>query len=489
MQINSAANSKKVFLFLKILILVLPIIILANNLWLLWHNCVGATDFSIYQQAIYDMAANLDLNPFITIRNVKIFNDHFDPVIILLAPILRIANYSPSALIFFEWMMFYFLLFYIVFREQNISLNHRYLLAFILLFEKGVLTALNYPIHPTTWSIVPIYFCIRSLVLDQTRPLIIWSFCLLFFKESFCFSIIGIGVAKCILKRWRVGVPLLLMGFASALFNFHFRKVFFGDLVSYGSNLLGGYVSNPIDSIKKLILGLNYKEMIKLFIASITLLLSSIYLEKKRGNERLLSVFIGVMSFFLPLFGIQFLANKFYFHYCAQLILPLVVFSIFILKEVDKRHVLIALIFLVTGMGRYTKNVRSIVKEQKEECLLTKENRDEISKVNKMVLEKIKSGKTLFVTAGIPPLLLKPNLKVYQSGYYSEKLKHHDYMLIQMNRHGNTSPYSPEKINKFVSNCKSLVQKIIYETDNFFFAKGVPEQCLEPFYRSWSVHH
>jgi hypothetical protein len=45
-------------------------------------NCHHATDFSIYQEAIYKIAAFGDFNPFLYVRNVNIFNDHFDPIIL-----------------------------------------------------------------------------------------------------------------------------------------------------------------------------------------------------------------------------------------------------------------------------------------------------------------------------------------------------------------------------------------------------------------------
>lgn len=470
------------------IVLVLPIIILWNNIQLLLHNCIGATDFSIYQQAIYQIAENFDLNPFITIRNVKIFNDHFDPIIFILAPIVRLFNYHPSTLIIAEWATFYGLLVYILFFEKNLSVSKKLILSLVLLFEKGVLTALNYPIHPTTWSIVPLYFLTRSIVLKNEKQTLGWSLLLILFKESFCFPILLLGLTKIFLKKKRLGILLMSIGLLSLIFNFFFRSMLFGELVSYGSDLLKGYFQSPIDSFVTLFKGLGYKELLKLFLPSFFLF--GFVLKKERIPWK---TWLPIAAIFLPLFGIQFLANKFYFHYSAQLVLPLIVFAIFKLSEdfMFKRwHIVFLLVFILTGMGRYSKNVRSLTKVQKEECLLSEKNQLAIKEMNSKVREDIGNSKTIFTTAGIPPMLIKPNMQVYQAGYYSEKRERFDFLLIQKNQTGNTSPYSPDLIKKLIKKCEDGgVETVIRHDDFFFYAKNPLPVCLRGFYKNWSVHH
>lgn len=447
---------------------------------LLIHNCIGATDFSIYQQAIYQIAENFDLNPFITIRNVKIFNDHFDPIIIALAPFVRLFNYHPSTLIFAEWVSFYGLLVYISLFENKLCMNKRLILSFILLFEKGVLTALNYPIHPTTWSIVPLYFLTRSIVIDNEKQTIGWSVLLIFFKESFCFPVLLLGMTKVFLKKNRLGISLMSVGLLSLIFNFFFRSILLGDLVSYGSDLLKGYIQNPIESFTYLFQELKYKELIKLFLPSFVLF--GFVIRKERLHWKR---WLPMAAIVLPLFGIQFLANKFYFHYSAQLVLPLIVFAIFAISsefKYEKWHIVFLLAFVLTGMGRYSKNARSLTKVQKEECLLADKNQLAIKEMNSRVRKEIGSSKTILTTAGVPPMLIKPNMQVFQAGYYSEKRESFDYLLIQKNQTGNTSPYSPQLIEKLLLKCENGgVEDIIQHDDFFFFAKNPLPSCLKGF--------
>ena len=80
MQIEKKTFYKVKYLLPVICILFSGLIIFVNIKGILL-NCFHATDFGIYQQAIYDIAYNLDPNPFVSVRNIKIFNDHFDPII------------------------------------------------------------------------------------------------------------------------------------------------------------------------------------------------------------------------------------------------------------------------------------------------------------------------------------------------------------------------------------------------------------------------
>ena len=119
-------------------------------------NCFHATDFGIYQEAIYKIAQLGDFNPYLYTRKVNIFNDHFDPIILLAAGFIKIFGQKGSNLIIFEYLFFLGIFAYI-FSIKNLRLEQKLYFSFCILFTKGLLSGLNFPIHPTTWSMFPCF--------------------------------------------------------------------------------------------------------------------------------------------------------------------------------------------------------------------------------------------------------------------------------------------------------------------------------------------
>ncbi|MCK5379592.1 MAG: DUF2079 domain-containing protein, partial [Acidobacteria bacterium] len=53
-----------------------------------WHGFHNF-DLGIYAQALFRLSLD-DLNPWLTLRDVRVFNDHFDPVLFGVAPFAKI---------------------------------------------------------------------------------------------------------------------------------------------------------------------------------------------------------------------------------------------------------------------------------------------------------------------------------------------------------------------------------------------------------------
>ena len=142
--------------------------VLAFNIQSVLYNCIHAIDFSIYQQAIYDIASGTSLNPHITIRGISIFLDHFDPVLIFSVPMVWIFGAHPVPLLVFEYFWFIGAAFFL-YKKLPYKLFQVALIW--LIFCKCILNGLAYPIHPTTWTILPAimlaYFISKKMI---TRP-------------------------------------------------------------------------------------------------------------------------------------------------------------------------------------------------------------------------------------------------------------------------------------------------------------------------------
>lgn len=98
---NMARLFKEHYILLPVLTYCLVLIGIEN--WQrLRYACMHAIDFSIYQQAMYDFFAQKTLNPWLTIRNIAFFNDHFDPIVLLAGLLINIWP-SPESMIVFEY--------------------------------------------------------------------------------------------------------------------------------------------------------------------------------------------------------------------------------------------------------------------------------------------------------------------------------------------------------------------------------------------------
>ncbi|MCK5073524.1 MAG: DUF2079 domain-containing protein, partial [Bacteriovoracaceae bacterium] len=137
---------------------------LVFNIVNLLNNCINIYDFGIYEQAIYEIAGGAGWNPYLTVRNIHIFNEHFDPVIFLAAPWALIFKYNPVCLVVFEWLWFAAIIVMIILisRKKNSFYETCF---YIMLFclSRAIISGLAYPIHPTTWAMLPLFLIILYL--------------------------------------------------------------------------------------------------------------------------------------------------------------------------------------------------------------------------------------------------------------------------------------------------------------------------------------
>jgi len=76
------------FVYLGILILLaLP---LGLNLLKFENLCLNGYDIGIYHQAIVEMKIPGNMNPFLSVRGIPAFNDHFNPVLVPLSAVVKV---------------------------------------------------------------------------------------------------------------------------------------------------------------------------------------------------------------------------------------------------------------------------------------------------------------------------------------------------------------------------------------------------------------
>lgn len=260
----------------------------------IWLNCFHATDFGIYQQAIYEIASTFDPNPYLTVRNIKIFNDHFDPIIYLAVPFVRLTNYSPISLILFElfWLLGVFIYVY----KKSETTSQWVLFSLLIILSKGVMTGFGFPIHPTTWSMLPAFVLAVKILEDDERWILFLSLSLMLFKEAFAFGIVGLAGYYLISKRLRMFFLLFLPALSNIVFVYFLRPYLMGDISSYAGMVLGGGVV----AIFKKLLDVDYKAFFKVFYPFFIPLF--LIFRQKLKHKDWLSRELGILFYITPLF-------------------------------------------------------------------------------------------------------------------------------------------------------------------------------------------
>lgn len=463
-------------------LLTVLVLFLIGLLTKLKYNCFHATDFSIYQEAIYKIAAFGDLNPYINMRDIKIFNDHFDPIILIASLYIKVFGYHAPNLIIFEYL-FFVGIFVVIWNLKHLSTKHKLVLSTMTLFTKGILSGLNFPIHPTTWSMLPAFMLPLVLKRNKAIEIIGLSFLICLFKESFPFAIFTLSVFYFLRKEYKLSIPLLVISLSFLIFNFYFRKVLFGPTLGYGARLLTDSLANPIQVFTQF----DFKSFFKVyypFLIPITLIA-----RRHMSIKRLLasSAFTGTVFFIVPLLAIQFLANQIHHQYGAQLTAPLLGIMAtfpFFLQLNKKMTIFMVLLFLGSGIGSHTKNIRAAIAPKNRFCSIGPEKKSALKEL-KSKTENIASEEKILATGGIIPMLLKPEQNWYQAGYFSPRYKQYDFLILERNGHGKTMPLTREFIEKIIPKCRESATEVIIDNDIFFMTKGSSEACFKPILSKW----
>ncbi|MBK7556252.1 MAG: DUF2079 domain-containing protein [Flavobacteriales bacterium] len=147
------------------------------------HAC--SVDLAIYAQAVLRMGHG-EINPFVPVRNVTIFADHVDPIILLLAPFTRLVD-ARYVVVLAE-------LGFVALAPLAVWAAHKrgllpwdwtlWAVAF-LFFCPATIHALTMPVHPATWSMFPMVLLGLAVFHNRTGPIVAALVFLFLFREEY----------------------------------------------------------------------------------------------------------------------------------------------------------------------------------------------------------------------------------------------------------------------------------------------------------------
>ncbi len=214
----------------------LQVVLIAVPTWLRAHHFAFSNyDLGIYSQALARLALDPP-NPWLSGRQLFLFNDHFDPILFVVAPFTRWfaavnvglvmeALCASLALLPLAWLR----------REGRLSSEGLWFLGPLLALNVGVSQALGFPFHPTTWAMAPLAWLLAALTLSRWKTALFALVLLFTFKEEFPF--VGLALFAYVFRRGPrpIAWAWLVVSVGWALFVFVLRPKLFGEVMPYAS--------------------------------------------------------------------------------------------------------------------------------------------------------------------------------------------------------------------------------------------------------------
>ena len=461
----------------------LALLPLAVNIKAITFNCHNAMDFGIYQQAIYDISLD-NLNPFISVRKINILNDHFDPVIFLAALFTKVAGQGFIQLLVFEWAFLLGLLLSILwfFRKEDSPLmaSWPYLLSTVM--AKLLLYPLLFPIHPTTWSCLPLFW-ITHFILTNKRSGIFWGTLILcFFRESFAFALLPLGLFYTLKKEWALGLGIVGFSFLFVAFELHFREFLLGPTIGYGGDFIRPLMENPIHFFMNILLNLDFKVFFQFLYPFIFVFAYG--LTKMERKRQLAHKLMPLLILLAPLLFLQLYRNTIAFHYGSQFagIFLGTIVSLRLFDHFTPRATALGLLlFLASSLGTYTKSLRALVLSEfsndGKRCQVSLEKLADSHLIRKTVAT-IPKENIILATGGVIPFILWPNKTVDHFMGYSGAKDFYDYILLEVYNSGHTYPAKDHDVQGVLRRCRPLATEVIVDNEYYFFARGEFRDCV-----------
>lgn len=478
-----ATLSGKQRIFFAVLAIVLVLLPLGHILINLAGNCTHLVDYGIYQQAIYQIAAGESWNPYVTVRDIFIFNEHFDPVIYLSIPFVWLTKYASWSLGVFEWLWYlaFTFLSWVLAKPKNI--REMILVFAFVFFSRGILSGVLFTGHPVTWAIVPILLMVYFLSNEKYKGAWVCALLLCFFKETFGFGILGLSGAFILRKEWRRFLSFFILGGFFVLFELKLRSLLIGNTFSYGNMFLAKMFEDPIKFGSKLLVEFEYKSLFKIFFPFLVPTFVVMQKYRKKGWRSFLAGFeFKVLCFLAPMLLIHIIINRFYFHHASKfsaLLIGVVIFND-VKREICQRRYLFyltVLLSVVGGMSMITKIVKSNFSFGSAGCNVSREKLALRTKI-KAITDQIGNTKKIYTTGGVGPYLLRPNIQMYQH-VMSARLPEYNYIVLEKDPTSSTWPLAPEDVLRIQERCQPYATNVMMDNTSFFFAEGkFPNDCI-----------
>ncbi|MCR9205283.1 MAG: DUF2079 domain-containing protein [Halobacteriovoraceae bacterium] len=456
--------------------IVLSLFILVGNVKRSLNFGLPTYDYGIYQQAVFEMAHQKKLNPFMSVRDEYVWNDHFMPILITAIPGAWITDYANWFLTSYEWLWYILFLFLMVYLSRDLPIEDQLGALVGALFCKAWLVAMHFSAHPGPWSGALWALVVYSIV-KRNHSLIFWTtISLILYRESYVFCIFTLGVFYTLKEDRKLGLKLLAFSLLYMFFLFFLRERLIGPTYNYAARLMKPFMDDPVAGAILHLKEFKYKMVFKLIMPY---LIPTFFWIRELKRENILNhPYIAVLFLMAPYYAMHFLANKFNYQYGVAAVVPFLALTTFngTFKKIREKNIYLfivtLLIFLLNGTSYHKRFIKFALEKYDNGSRISREFNLEIEKVKNIVLETDKDLK-IISTSYLAARFIQPGMtNVHTIEEFMNFRDHFDILLYPKHKKYIYDSRNISKHDYMMENCKSMIEEIIYDSKLFFMAKG-----------------
>lgn len=365
--------------------------------------CYRAYDLGIYAQALNRLSLT-DLNPYLPIRSLHIFSDHFDPILILFAPLAKIIESSLAMIVVelgFILATALVLLAYIAKKKIDPKLGNTLILLFLM--STGTQTALHFPGHPGTWVVLPLILLAITMASNHRLGILLSAASLLLFKEESVPILGSLALYFGFRKRKDLALPLAGISIAGFVAIFWYRTQILTDYQSYSGQFLAPWKS---DFFATLLQRLTSSGLQKVYLYLLLPFIPLLIWAKRTKYPINLGMGVAGLSYFL----IRFVAGRWDLHYeipVAACLIGLFLTSQRNQSQPPARTIWLTAMLVVACQHQYYGKVfyRTYFEGGMQDCPSDHERLTELQYAREAILER--RGATIFASGILAPRLIE----------------------------------------------------------------------------------
>jgi hypothetical protein len=469
---------KKILLFVGIALYF--ILYFSSGLLNLQHAKTNVFDYGIYQQALFDIAAGISFNPYISVRDIFVFNEHFDPIVIAVSPLISILGYQYWSPFVIEWLFILISTFFVMYVIRDEKINIQMTSLGFLLLPRFFLTGILYPIHPVTWAMFPLILMTYTLVKQRYFLAFLSASALFFFKESFCFGLVGLSFYFLFIKEFRYFALYFLTSVGMVIFEMKLRNELLGGIISYGNSYAASIINNPIDTFKTMLNTFFSDSFIKGIACYI---IPFFFLIKEKPPLKRPHLYAPLFYLF-PLFLIHLIIERYSFHHSAKFATVLSGVLIFsgafsILLQKKKAFIILSFAALIlTSMSSIKRFFGPIYNRAYETEGVSSIVKTDLKNIRSIIKSSYQNGDKVYATGGTALHIMKPGMDIYHH-QTSKKQEIYQIIVLEKNGIGDPWPLSYDQVKKIQRECAPYAREELMNNSRFYVARGqFPVSCI-----------
>lgn len=433
-----------------------------------FFDCVPYYDLGIYAEGLYQLGWQ-HLNPHLSARGLRLFNDHFDPIVLAAAPVAQLFAYPYGAVVVESAVALLAVVpFFTLQRDGVLTARVATLLACSTLFNPGVVTALHYPVHPTTWAMAPWVWLVVAL---ERRRYITSTVCfvsLLACKEEFPF--VGLPLAWLLVQRdqWRWAWATLLVAVVWAGVAFGVRPYVLGQVTTYWMDPASGLHAGAWAFVTSRFAASGFPARPLAFVAPLVPLLWWLH------RQRALRCVGPYLLLLAPPLALRFLCLRWRHHYHAVTVVGLVVALLPACRHRQVPRRLLWATFVALGLVNFRAAhdayglLRDNVTTPARRCVLDWSRQQSLAHAR--ALARQRAGPPMLVGMNLLPKLAQlPNTYVLDRPATTSPVVPCHVVLVEKPPHGGGWPLPAADVEALIAKWQAQPTTVVLQNDAYVF--------------------